>query len=132
MPTLYRFDIAPYLRLVEETRGAIGWRLHGNMLHLAHGNPAITFSNCSRAQSFSDALGLPTIASPDGRHHPEAVLVDMLERFLDPATFAPVAARYAAIRATAAEFLQANGLAHRLVAPEPALAAGAGARSSVT
>ena len=54
-----------HLDLVEETLGAVGWRLHGNMLHLAHGNPAVFFANNSRAESFCEAFGLPCVRSPD-------------------------------------------------------------------
>lgn len=42
--SLYEFNLAPYQKLVDESYGAIGWRLHGNMFHLAHGNPAVFFS----------------------------------------------------------------------------------------
>ena len=78
----------PYLDLVDQAVGAIGWRLHGNMIHLAHGNPAILFSNCSRGESFCETFGLPRVPSPDHVELPDAKIAEMVDRLLDPATFA--------------------------------------------
>lgn len=114
IPTLFRWTIDSYLRLVEECAGAIGWRLHGNMLHLAHGRPAMLFSNCSRGDSFCDLFGLPTLRSPDHAEVSDGSLERMIDRFFDDATFAQLPARYEEARAAMAEFLTANGLEHRL------------------
>ncbi len=114
VPTVFRFALRPYLRLVEHARAAIGWRLHGNMLHLAGGNPAVFLANCSRAQSFCETFGLPCVFAPDG----QPIAVDRLraaaEQLLDPERFAPLAPSYARYRAEMVRFLEANGLAHRL------------------
>jgi hypothetical protein len=114
--TLYEYDIRPYSRLVEESLGAIGWRLHGNMFHLAHGNPAVFFSNCSRGESFGDSFGLPVVSCEDGQVLPEALIEQMLARLTDPNTFAALPARYAAARANMAKFLDENDLEHNLCA----------------
>jgi len=113
-PTVYEYDIRPYLKLVEESLGAIGWRLHGNMLHLAHGNAAMFFANCSRAESFCRYFDLPCAYSEDKEDLPEAVTAEMVERFLDPATFSAFPDRYARTYDALVEFLDANGLAHNL------------------
>jgi polysaccharide pyruvyl transferase WcaK-like protein len=113
-PTLLQFSPAPYRRLVEQSCGAIGWRLHGNMIHLAQGNPAVLFSNCSRGASFCELFGLPTVSSPDHRRLPDAVLSEMLDRFFDDETFAPLARSYPLVYADMIDFLEANGLEHNL------------------
>jgi hypothetical protein len=113
-PTLYEYDIRPYLALVEEAVGAIGWRLHGNMIHLAHGNPGLLFSNCSRGESFCETFGLPVVSSPDHVELPDEKIAEMVDRFLDPSTFANLPHTYAEHRAAMARFMEANGLEHNL------------------
>ena len=112
--TLFAFQVEPYLQLVRESLGAIGWRLHGNMLHLAHGNPALVFSNCSRGESFSRTFDLPTVRSPDGERLPGEAIEEMVDRLLDPATFQTFSERFARVRAQMVEFLRANDLPHHL------------------
>lgn len=114
VPTVFRFDLRPYLRLVEHCRGAIGWRLHGNMLHLASGNPAVFFANCSRAQSFCATFGLPCAFVADGQSMCTEHLQAAAARLFDPECFAPLAQSYARYRAEMVRFLEANGLDHRL------------------
>lgn len=130
-PTLFRFEMEPYLRLIDQSCGAVGWRLHGAMLHLAHGNPALLLSNCSRGASFCELFGLPTVLSPDHVRLDDTVLSELLDRFFDDATFAPLARRYPPVRAEMIRFLEANGLEHnmeqstQIVASERLLASGA-------
>ena len=118
-PTLYEYDIRPYMQLVQEAVGAIGWRLHGNMIHLARGNPAILFSNCSRGESFCETFGLPVVSSPDHIELPDERIGEMVDRLLDPATFENLPRTYAQHRATMARFLETNGLGHNLGAVAP-------------
>ena len=113
-PLLHAYDVSPYLSLVETSVGAIGWRLHGNMLHLAHGNPAVFLANCSRAESFCRSFGLPCVVCPDHTRLSEAQLAEAIERLFDPRTFASFAGNYAHYRGQMADFLEANGLEHRL------------------
>jgi hypothetical protein len=130
IPTVYRYDIKPYLELVRECIGAIGWRLHGNMLHLAYGNPAMLFCNCSRGESFCDSFGLPRVRCPDHTRLAEAQVAEMLDRLLDRASYAALPRHYAEFRASMAKVLEANGLDHRLhesaaatATPDPLLVA---------
>ena len=114
VPTVLRPELAPYLRLIDTSCGAIGWRLHGNMLHLAHGNPALLVSNCSRGASFCELFGLPVVVCPDHCRLGDTALSELLDRFFDDATFAPLARRYGPVRAEMIRFLEANGLEHNL------------------
>lgn len=113
-PTLFEFAPSAYRRLVEQSCGAVGWRLHGNMIHLAQGNPAVLFSNCSRGVSFCELFGLPTMFNPDHERLPDAKLSEMLDRFFDDETFAPLSRIYPLVYADMIEFLEANGLEHNL------------------
>jgi hypothetical protein len=115
--TVYRWDMASYLRLVSQCAGAIGWRLHGNMLHLAHGNPAMLFSNCSRGTSFCELFQVPTLQSPDHVSLGEGAIRGMIERFFDDRTYSQVPKRYQEVRGSLVRFLEANGLEHNLHAP---------------
>jgi len=114
VPTVFRFELRPYLHLIEHTRGAIGWRLHGNMLHLAAGKPAVFFANCSRAHSFCETFGLPCELVPDGESLSGKRLLAAAERLFDPACFEPLAQSYVYYRAEMVRFLEANHLAHHL------------------
>lgn len=114
VPTLFKFDIRPYLDLVSRSCGAIGWRLHGNMLHLSAGRPAVFFANCSRVQSFCETFGLPWVDAPD--HRPvsmDRVAAPLRELFAD-APFRVFAVRYAHYYRELARFLSLNGLPHHL------------------
>lgn len=124
VPTLFRFDLTEYERLVHESLGAIGWRLHGNMFHLAHGNPALLFANCSRSESFSNAFGLPVVPCEDGHVLKASQITEMLDRLVDPQTYAALPARYAQFRSETARFLSDNGLEHRLTGPTTAASFG--------
>jgi len=116
VPTLYRYDIAPYVDLVERSFGAIGCRLHGNMFHLAHGNPAVFYANCSRAQSFCETFALPYYYCPDHEQLSAEQIGESVERLADRAEFTRFAERYAHFQRVMADTLTANGLEHRLKA----------------
>jgi polysaccharide pyruvyl transferase WcaK-like protein len=122
-PLIHGWDIAEYLKLVEQCSGAIGWRLHGNMLHLAHGNPAISFANCSRTASFCELFELPTLRNSDGGVLSESAISRMLDHFFDDRTFANLPRRYREVRAEMIHFLDANGLDHNLSQPAQSSAA---------
>ena len=112
---LYEFNIEPYQQLVDNAYGAIGWRLHGNMFHLAHGNPTVFFANCSRVRSFSEAFSLPCIYAEDGERIPEKDLVRSVEHLLAADTYAAFPERYAHFYQEMVAFFERNGLAHNLV-----------------
>lgn len=117
--TLFERRLEPYLELAESSVGAIGCRLHGNMLQLAQGNPVFFLANCSRAQSFCESFRLPCLYCPDRRTLSTSQLATAIEQWLDPATYATLPERFAHYRAVMASFLDANGLEHRLAAVKP-------------
>ena len=114
VPTLCEYNTQPYFELVEKSMGAIGWRLHGNMIHLAHGRPALLFSTCSRGYSFCESFDLPAVRSPDKHKLPEKEIAKMVDRFFDDNIFCALPGHFAEYRANMAECLNANGLQHRL------------------
>lgn len=114
MQTLYEFDIKPYQDLVDKAYGAIGWRLHGNMFHLAHGNPTMFFANCSRCLSFSEAFELPCIYAEDKEQISKSDLVGAVDSFLNADYFSKFEKRYTQNYQEMASFLEANGLKHNL------------------
>jgi hypothetical protein len=111
---LYKFELAPYLELVDRACGAIGWRLHGNMLHLAHGNPTVFFANCSRVLSFSEAFALPCIYAEDGEKIAPKVLADSVEHLLAADIYSAFPSRYAEYYLEMSKFLDCNGITHNL------------------
>lgn len=115
MQTLYEFDIRPYQQLVDTAYGAIGWRLHGNMFHLAHGNPTMFFANCSRCRSFAEAFELPCIYAEDKEKIDKEDLIESVERFIAADYFDPFIRQYARRYQDMIAFLEENGLEHRLI-----------------
>ena len=112
---LYEFNIDPYQRLVDEAYGAIGWRLHGNMFHLAHGNPTVFFANCSRVRSFTEAFSLPCIYAEDGEKIAKKDLIRSVEHFLAADTFSQFPVRYSQFFQEMIAFFENNGIAHNLI-----------------
>lgn len=114
MDELYEFDIKPYQKLVDESYGAIGWRLHGNMFHLAHGNPTMFFANCSRCLSFSQGFDLPCIYAEDKEVIPKQELIESVDRFLNADYFDEFSTQYEKHYQVMKSFLEDNGLEHNL------------------
>ncbi|MBW6431839.1 polysaccharide pyruvyl transferase family protein [Patescibacteria group bacterium] len=112
--SIYEFNIEPYKNLVDQAYGAIGWRLHGNMFHLAHGNPTMFFANCSRCLSFSEAFDLPCIYAEDKEIIKKADLINSVERFLDADYFSGFKVKYSLYYKELSDFLSKNGLDHNL------------------
>ncbi|MCD6534259.1 MAG: polysaccharide pyruvyl transferase family protein [Deltaproteobacteria bacterium] len=111
---LYEFDIKPYQELVDSSYGAIGWRLHGNMFHLAHGNPTMFFANCSRCLSFSEAFDLPCIYAEDKESIDKKILISAVENFLNADYFSGFKIKYMHYFQEMKNFLEVNGLQHNM------------------
>ncbi len=114
MEELYEFDIKPYQKLVDESFGAIGWRLHGNMFHLAHGNPTMFFANCSRCYSFSQGFDLPCIFAEDKELIPRQDLIDSVDQFLRADYFDEFSKRYQENYQEMKRFLNDNSIDNNL------------------
>jgi len=111
---LYEFNITPYQELVNSAYGAIGWRLHGNMFHLAHGNPTMFFANCSRCLSFSEAFDLPCIYAEDKEKISKRDLTGAVESFLAADYFSGFKNKYMQHYLDMKNFLDKNNLKHNL------------------
>jgi len=111
---LYEFNVDPYLKLTERTFGAIGWRLHGNILHLAYGKPTVFFANCSRIQSFCEAFSLPWIYAEDGEKIQGRDLSESVDHLLAADIFSSFPFRYAEFYSEMAKFFERNGIGHNL------------------
>lgn len=85
----------------------LGYRLHGNLLALANGVPAIYFTYDSRTAEFAETFAIPAFDVYAGRPF-------VLDDYLDAATFAPFNRAYRRGYAEMRAFLAENGIAHRL------------------
>lgn len=111
---LYEFNLDSYEKLVEESYGAIGWRLHGNMLHLAAGNQVAFFANCSRVKSFCETFSLPYIYAEDGEKINKTQLIDTVDRFLNEDIYDDFKIQYSNYRNEMVKFLDKNLIKHNL------------------
>lgn len=111
---LYEFNLHPYQDMVTNSYGAIGWRLHGNMLHLAAGNPVRFFANCSRVKSFCEAFNLPYIYAEDGESIAKQDLANAVDMFLHDHDYSRFAERYAFYFKEMKDFLAINNIASNL------------------
>jgi hypothetical protein len=85
----------------------LGFRLHGNLLALANGVPAVYFTYDSRTAEFADTFAIP-------RFDVYAGAPFVLEDYLHPTTFVPFNRAYRRGYAELRTFLSENGIAHRL------------------
>ncbi|WP_206935805.1 polysaccharide pyruvyl transferase family protein [Roseococcus thiosulfatophilus] len=107
-------DLAAHVDVV------LGLRLHGNVMALQQGIPAIPIVYDTRTREMADVFDLPAIEMQ------LAGAMD-LEAMLEGADFAPFEAAYARNFSIYRAFLEENGLAHRLgalTARQPALTGG--------
>lgn len=111
---LYKFNLDEYEQLVNESYGAIGWRLHGNMLHLAAGNPIAFFANCSRVKSFCETFSLPYIYAEDGETINKTHLVETVDQFLNEDIYTDFKIKYAHYQNQMRVFLNKNLIKHFL------------------
>jgi len=114
LPMLFQPHLEPYLDSVDRSFGAIGWRLHGNLMHLAMGKPAAFFANCSRADSFCEAFGLPRVYAEDGELIPDSTLYMAIDQLADPTVYSNFKSHYRYYYDETVKFLEANRLNHNL------------------
>jgi len=105
-------DLAAHVEVV------VGLRLHGNVMALQQGIPAIPFVYDTRTREMADLFRLPSVEAQLSRP------VD-LDALIGEADFAPFERAYAENFATYRSFLDENGLSHKLPTAK-AVAAGGG------
>ncbi|TDT93786.1 polysaccharide pyruvyl transferase [Azorhizobium sp. AG788] len=101
---------------LKEMDGVTGFRLHGNLLALANGVPALYVTYDTRTREFVQTLGIPSID------------IKQMDRFSfqkawDKADFGTFEKAYALRFKELKAFLEENGMAHRLERPVPKLVA---------
>lgn len=111
---LYEFNLKPYQDMVSDAYGAIGWRLHGNMFHLAAGNPVRFFANCSRVRSFCEAFSLPYIYAEDGEHISKHELASAVDMFLNDHDYSRFQEKYVFYFNEMKDFLLKNNINNNL------------------
>ncbi|HEY0946389.1 MAG TPA: polysaccharide pyruvyl transferase family protein [Opitutaceae bacterium] len=101
-------DITPWIEELRRFPFSLGTRIHGSILSLLAGTPAVLITHDSRTAEMAGFYRIPTVPFRS------------LSRGFDPyelfvnADYAPMHAGYAARLANMAGFLEANGLDHTL------------------
>lgn len=113
--SVYIFDDKPYETIVDNSYGAIGWRLHGNIFHLSKGNPTFFFANCSRVMSFCEAFGLPYIYAEDGTKISQNRLEESVNKFFNADYYDDFSDNYKKYYAITKGFFEKNGINNNLV-----------------
>lgn len=98
---------ADYETMVKQCDLVMGYRLHGNIMALSQGIPAIYVTYDSRTREIVDQLSIPHWDIMDGEDF-------SLERYLSLDTFASFNQRFAINYGLVREFLSANGVRHRM------------------
>lgn len=109
----YSDVVAEYERLVRRLDLVLGYRLHGNLMALANGTPAIYFTYDSRTVEFAETFQIPSVD----------VFGDQpfrLEDYWDQALFDRFNAAYARTYGAMSAFLSENKVAHKMAKPAAA------------
>lgn len=103
----YSDAVSGYESLVREKDLVLGFRLHGNLMALSNAVPSIYFNYDSRTMEFSETFAIPSYNVYSDK---EFVLEDFWDQSLFERFNCAYHLRYREMR----EFLQENGLAHRM------------------
>lgn len=103
---------------------SIGSRFHGNVIALTNGVPAIVLTHDSRTQEMADLASIPHLSVGDVR---EVNIIDIARH----ADFDEFENKYKILYDRFAEFLNENGLEHKLADAEKAVSAGGAIRLGV-
>lgn len=110
----YSDSVADYEALVRRQDLVVGYRLHGNLMALANGVPAVYFTYDSRTEEFVHTFKIPAFDIYSGADFE-------LEAFCEAAAYDAFSAAYEEKYAETALFLSENGVRHKLHAkPERA------------
>lgn len=105
-------DIDSWGRDVADVDFMIGFRLHGNVMALHQGIPAVFYTYDSRVKEIAELFHMPFIDSAGFRR------ID-IRQIYEATDFDAFEAAYARQYSHLAAFLDANGLRHRLTPPAP-------------
>lgn len=106
----YSDVVAEYERLVRGLDLVLGYRLHGNLMALANGTPAIYFTYDSRTVEFADTFKIPSVDVFSGQDF-------RLEEYWDQSRFDRFNAAYAQVYGQMRDFLVENGVDNKMVPP---------------
>lgn len=101
------FDLARWDEYIKGFDLSVGSRFHGNLIALTNGVPAVVLSHDSRTTELSELMGIPHAAIED-------VAVPDPIALATAADFGQFEARYRILYDRFADFLEVNGLEHRL------------------
>ncbi|CAM5772768.1 polysaccharide pyruvyl transferase family protein [Bosea minatitlanensis] len=106
----YSDVVAEYERLVRGLDLVLGYRLHGNLMALANGTPAIYFTYDSRTVEFADTFRIPSVDVFSGQDF-------RLEEYWDQSRFDRFNAAYAQVYGQMRDFLVENGVDNKMMPP---------------
>ncbi|MGQ0622871.1 MAG: polysaccharide pyruvyl transferase family protein [Panacagrimonas sp.] len=106
----YSDCVADYETLMKSADFVIGYRLHGNLMALANGTPAVYCTYDSRTEEFADTFNIPRIDIYQREPFD-------LDRLLAPDLFDAFNRGFGGIYAQMRDFLVENGIRHRLDPP---------------
>lgn len=103
----YSESVSGYDEIVRKLDLVLGFRLHGNLISLANGTPAIYCNYDSRTREFAETYSIPSydIDSPENFLIEEYYQQDLFEKFNK---------RYKEMYFTMSEFLSKNGMSHKM------------------
>lgn len=103
----YSDTVADYDRIAREQDLVLGFRLHGNLISLANGVPAIYFTYDSRTAEFVETFEIPAFDIYAGKPFE-------IERYWDQSLFERFNRTYHQRYRDMKQFLEDNGIAHRM------------------
>lgn len=109
-------SVAEYDRRVEALDAVLGYRLHGNLLSLANGTPALYLTYDTRTREFVDTFKIPHFDVLKGERF-------QFQAFYEAADFAPFERAYRHQFGELRRFLEENNMPHRLGSALPAAGA---------
>jgi polysaccharide pyruvyl transferase WcaK-like protein len=108
----YSDVVADYDAIARKQDLVLGFRLHGNLISLANGVPSIYFTYDSRTAEFVETFDIPAFDIYSGKPF-------VLEEYWDQARFERFNRTYYQRYRDMRQFLDENGVAHRLVESQP-------------
>ena len=106
----YSDVVADYDEVVKQCDFVLGYRLHGNLMALANGVPALYFTYDSRTREFADTFKIPSFDVFSDK-------VFRLSDFWDQSRFDAFNIGYQQTYQAMQRFLEENGIANKMITP---------------